>query len=284
MVQADLGLVADAARPVARAPALGHPGDPGAPGAVHAALNALHTLHAALVAEGLRVHLLPAACADLPDDAPPPVARAWMLDHAGHASAALPRLRRWRERVPHTPLLLRCESPREVDHVLALELGADLVVPASWSAVVLAAQLRALWRRAERGQPVAGPAGPGAPVAAGLSAAVATTEPRRLQFGRLRIDRDGRSATLAGQPQRLTEGEFELLWLLAAHSGEPLSRQELLQRLHPMVGAGADAAAGWGRRIDSRVYRLRAKLGCSGPDGGIRTVRHRGYVFMPAGW
>ena len=39
------------------------------------------------------------------------------------------------------------------------------------------------------------------------------------------------------------------------------------------------------RSIDSRVYRIRAKLGDDeGVMQRIRTVRNHGYVFCPVGW
>ena len=53
----------------------------------------------------------------------------------------------------------------------------------------------------------------------------------------------------------LSEGEFEVLWLLASHAGRALSRREILQRVRGLDDHPTD------RSIDSRVYRIRAKLG-----------------------
>jgi two-component system OmpR family response regulator len=53
----------------------------------------------------------------------------------------------------------------------------------------------------------------------------------------------------------LTTAEFDLLWLLARHAGNILSRDDLLQELR---GIGFD---GLDRSIDARISRLRRKLG-----------------------
>lgn len=218
---------------------------------------------AALAAEGLSVDTLAPARAAV---------RALLLVTPGALGPALPQVRDLRQAWPQSPLLVLCPAPRDVDQVLALEMGADEVLAIGTAPVVLAARLRALWRWQQR-QGDAAPAGDGAA--------------RRLRFGSLAIDREQRSVTLANQTVPLTEGEFEVLWLLASHSGEPLSRREMLQRLRgidPALGAASNDLDG-DRSIDSRVYRLRGKLGDrSRAAPGIRTVRHRGYLFAPAVW
>jgi two-component system response regulator RstA len=197
-------------------------------------------------------------------------ARAALLCVGGALGPALPLLRELREQWPLLPLVVLCATLRDVDQVLALEMGADEVLADDTAPVVLAARLRALWRWQRR------------LLAAPLEPAGA---PRLLRFGGLAIDREQRVATLAGRPLALTEGEFEVLWLLAAHSGEPLSRREMLQRLRGLDPTRADDALDGDRSIDSRVYRLRGKLGDrSRAAPGIRTVRHRGYLFAPAAW
>ena len=77
----------------------------------------------------------------------------------------------------------------------------------------------------------------------------------------------------------LTEGEFEVLWLLALQAGNAVPRADLLQRLRGLPYQRID------RSIDCRVYRIRAKLGdAEGPAQRIRTVRNCGYLFSPACW
>ena len=64
--------------------------------------------------------------------------------------AQLARLRELRGSAPHVPLLAACAGLRDLDHVLALEMGADDVIDAGLGAPVVAARLRALWRRCAR--------------------------------------------------------------------------------------------------------------------------------------
>lgn len=205
-------------------------------------------------------------------------ARAMLLWANAGVNAALPRLRELRGRWPTQVLVVLASAVRPVDEVLALEMGADAVFRMDGSALVLAAQLRAMWRR--HGQP----GGVGTSAANDTNGATTGAAARVLRFGQLTINRDRRLVTMNTQPVPLTEGEFEVLWLLASHGGEPLSRAELLQALR---GGAANSAADFegDRSIDSRVYRLRGKLGDrSRAAPGIRTVRHRGYLFAPAAW
>jgi DNA-binding response OmpR family regulator len=191
-----------------------------------------------------------------------PTADAIVLHITRGLSDQLARLRETRRLSPWTPLIVACRPLRELDQVLALEMGADDVIDAAWSAPVVAARLRALWRRA--GAPSLGAAG------------AADT----LRFGALTIRLREREVLQAGRRVPLTEGEFEVLWLLASQAGVALSRRDILKRVRGIDDQPLD------RSIDSRVYRIRAKLGDS--DGvrqpRIRTVRHRGYLFSPVGW
>ena len=68
-----------------------------------------------------------------------------------------------------------------------------------------------------------------------------------LTFGNFRIRPATRSAMLAGGAIDPTTAEFDLLWLLASHAGNILSRDDLLQQLR---GIGFD---GLNRSIDTRI-------------------------------
>ncbi len=171
----------------------------------------------------------------------------------------LARLRQQRQAVPAQPLLVVCRALRDLDEVLALEMGADDVVASSVSPPEVAARLRALWRR--------------------LPAAAAPAQPRELRFGALCLLALERRVLLGGTPVPLSEGEFEVLWLLASQAGRAVSRSDILRRVRGLEDHPQD------RSIDSRVYRIRAKLGdpalvCT----RIRTVRNYGYAFSPRDW
>ncbi|WP_395700617.1 winged helix-turn-helix domain-containing protein [Aquabacterium sp.] len=184
-------------------------------------------------------------------------ADALVLHLARGVTEQLGRLRELSARQPELPIVVVCRGLRELDHVLALEMGADDVFDASLGAAVAAARLRALWRRTR---------------AAEATPAV----PDELHFGRLALLRRERAVLRHGLPVELTEGEFELLWRLALQAGQPVSRQVLLRELRGFCDEGPD------RSIDSRVYRLRGKLGDrQGAPQRIRTIRNCGYLFSP---
>jgi DNA-binding response OmpR family regulator len=192
------------------------------------------------------------------------LADALLLLVSGGLAPQLARVRELRAGAPGVPLLVACPAPRELDQILALELGADDVIDTAVSAAVVAARLRALWRRRSAAQGE-------------------LAKPRRLQFGALALALDQRRVTLDGRIIDLTEGEFEVLWLLASHAGQTLTRHEILKRVRGLDDHPLD------RSIDSRIYRIRAKLGdreaeARGEQPRIRTVRNRGYVFSPSDW
>ena len=181
-----------------------------------------------------------------------------------HVTCRLPDrlglLRQLRSRDAALPVVVVCQQLRDLDHVLALEMGADDVLDAATSPAVVAARLRALARRPGR-------------------TAVAAVEPDRLNFGALALCLRERRVQMHGADVALTEGEFEVLWMLAARAGRAVSRAELLRRLRGLPYQRID------RSIDCRVYRIRAKLGDrDGPAQRIRTVRNCGYLFSPAAW
>ena len=210
-----------------------------------------------LAAEGFDTVLRPL------DDQALPEADALLLHLHTPLAQRLNHLRRLRAASAALPLVAAVRGLRDLDQVLALEMGADDAVDTRLPALVLAARLRALWRRQAR--PLAGD-----PEAAG---------PRELRFGTLWLSQWQREVRLADTRVPLTEGEFEVLWLLARHAGQALSRRDILRRVRGLDDHPTD------RSIDSRVYRIRAKLGDDAAVGQrIRTVRHYGYAFSPQGW
>lgn len=218
--------------------------------AVHAddEVNALPWCQA-LRAEGLAV--------SLGNDETMPV-QALVLHCTQRLPERLGALRELRAAEPERALIVVCHALRELDQVLALEMGADDVLDARTTAPVVAARLRALWRR-------------------GNSQPARARD--RLDFGRLSLHLRERSVRLGAERIDLTECEFEVLWLLALQAGRAVSRAELLERLRGLPYQRID------RSIDCRIYRIRAKLcDAPGPAQHIRTVRNCGYLFSPARW
>ncbi|MCM8595891.1 winged helix-turn-helix domain-containing protein [Accumulibacter sp.] len=164
-------------------------------------------------------------------------------------------------------ILMLTARDEDFDQILGLELGADDYIAKPVQPRLLLARIKALLRRA-----------PGSPGTAPGEAREAG-EPVELAFGHFRISQATRSTHLGKESIELTTAEFDLLWLLARHAGNILSRDDLLQELR---GIGFD---GLDRSIDARISRLRRKLG-DDPENPtrIKTVRGKGYLFSKHDW
>ncbi|HMV04654.1 MAG TPA: winged helix-turn-helix domain-containing protein [Accumulibacter sp.] len=164
-------------------------------------------------------------------------------------------------------ILMLTAREEDFDQIFGLELGADDYIAKPVQPRLLLARIKALLRRA-------------APAGGGQSSGENENgEPTELAFGRFRISQTTRSAALGENGIDLTTAEFDLLWQLARHAGNILSRDNLLQELR---GIGFD---GLDRSIDARISRLRRKLG-DDPENPtrIKTVRGKGYLFSKHDW
>jgi DNA-binding response OmpR family regulator len=152
------------------------------------------------------------------------------------------------------PVIMLTARGDDVDRIVGLELGADDYLPKPFNPRELLARIRAVLRRSNRPAPTA----PSPP----------------LTVGDLRIDLDGREATLGGRLLSLTHYEFELLVLLARSAGRVLSRERLLDALKGQEYEAFD------RSIDVHISRLRTKIETN-PRAPryIKTVRGVGYVL-----
>jgi DNA-binding response OmpR family regulator len=101
----------------------------------------------------------------------------------------------------------------------------------------------------------------------------------QLLFGALRIDASARAVTVNEQEVELSTGEFDLLWLLAGKAGKVVDRDSALKILRGFSYDGLD------RSVDIGISRLRRKLGDDANHPyRIKTVRGRGYLFVPDAW
>lgn len=89
--------------------------------------------------------------------------------------------------------------------------------------------------------------------------------------GPLRVDPAGRRVDVNGAEAALTEGEFDLVALLATEAERVFTKPELLRAL--WGGAGRSKV----RALDSRASRARCKLREAGADGFVVNCRERGY-------
>ncbi len=160
-------------------------------------------------------------------------------------------------------ILMLTARDEDFDQILGLEMGADDYIAKPVQPRVLLARIKALLRRRPAADAASSPGG----------------DDESQVFGQFRISQVTRNASLAGQTIDLTTAEFDLLWLLASHAGNVLSRDDLLQELR---GIGFD---GLDRSIDARISRLRKKLN-DDPENPtrIKTVRGKGYLFSKHDW
>lgn len=158
-----------------------------------------------------------------------------------------------RRESPATFILMLTARDGELDRVHALEVGADDYLTKPFYATELVARIRALLRRAARGQ------------ADGA-----------LRWGLLEIRREERRALVQGAPVALSAMEFDLLVTLVGRPQVVFSREQLAEILW------GDDFYGELRLVDNHVYRLREKLIAAGMEKpSIITVRGVGYAFRP---
>ena len=155
------------------------------------------------------------------------------------------------------PIMMLTAKSSDIDQVVGLELGADDYVIKPAEPRVLLARARALLRRGE----------------------ASDNRPTELAFGQLRVCRTSHHISLAGQRVILTTQEFDLLWLLACHAGQVLSRDTLYQELRGLEYDGLD------RTVDVCISHLRKKLNDdSDSPCRIKTVWGKGYLFATEAW
>jgi two-component system response regulator CpxR len=153
------------------------------------------------------------------------------------------------------PVVMLTAKGDALDRVVGLEIGADDYLPKPFNPQELAARIRAVLRRT-------------APDAR-------RAERPAVVVDDLEIDPRARTARLGPNRLDLTTVEFDLLEALAAHAGEPIARETLVQRV-----LGRDFSP-FDRSIDTHVYNLRRKLGTL-PDGRDRIVGIRGVGYLYA--
>lgn len=153
------------------------------------------------------------------------------------------------------PILFLTAKGEEVDKVVGLKLGADDYVTKPFGVHELLARIEALLRRRRGGTGDSGMAAPSAPFALGAA----------------RIDSKRFTATVDGLEHPLTARELKLAEVFAAHRGEVLSRDALLNAVWGTNYLGTT------RTLDQHVAQLRKKIiGTSGEDP-ITTVHGVGY-------
>ncbi|MCU6172934.1 two-component system response regulator RstA [Citrobacter cronae] len=165
------------------------------------------------------------------------------------------------------PIVLLTSLDSDMNHILALEMGACDYILKTTPPAVLLARLRLHLRQSEHSAQ-----------SKGIQAATFTPH-TTLRFGTLTIDPTNRSVLLGGKQVSLSTADFELLWELATHAGQIMDRDALLKNLRGVSYDGMD------RSVDVAISRLRKKLLDNATEPyRIKTVRNKGYLFAPHAW
>lgn len=152
------------------------------------------------------------------------------------------------------PIIMVTARGDAVDRIVGLEIGADDYLPKPFDSRELVARIRALLRRAQGGN---------------------GGRTRPLRFAGWRIDPASRQLhDPDGVQVAMTSVEFDLLAALCRHSGQVLSRDQLIELTHSGLASPVQ------RSIDVHVSRIRQKIEPD-PDNPryIKTVRLGGYMF-----
>lgn len=150
------------------------------------------------------------------------------------------------------PVIMLTARGQEIDKVVGLRSGADDYVTKPFGFMELTARVEALLRRA------CGAAG----------------RASSCRFGDVEVDFARCEARKAGRPVELSARELRLLQYFAAHRGEVLSRERLLDAVWDY---GSDSRS---RTVDVHVGKLRRKIEDRPEDPRhIVTVHGIGYKF-----
>ena len=157
------------------------------------------------------------------------------------------------------PIIMVTAKDAEIDKVLGLKMGADDYVTKPFSNRELVARVKANLRRQSA-------------TMAEAQAAEEESKNNDIAIGDLVIHPDAYVVSKRGEKIELTHREFELLYYLAKHIGQVMTREHLLQTV-------------WGydyfgdvRTVDVTVRRLREKIE-DNPSRPIWLVTRRGVGY-----
>ena len=164
-------------------------------------------------------------------------------------------------------ILMATARDEEIDEVLGLEMGADDYLTKPLRANVLSTKIRKYLDRQQAMRPIES------------DSKIEETDPNKLCFGTLMVDKQARSVELDNELIDISTNEFDLLWLLTERAGDTVTRDELTQALRGFEYDGFD------RTVDLIVSKLRKKLKDNpNQPHRIKTVWGKGYLLVKSAW
>lgn len=139
------------------------------------------------------------------------------------------------------PIIVLSARADEKDKVSALDLGANDYITKPFSTAELLARVRAALRSSRLGSQLGGPS------------AV-------FQNGDLRIDFDRRLVTVAGKQIHLTQIEYNILTLLAQHTGKVMTYSAIIRAVWGASDVGSV------KKLQVNMANIRKKLDCTPGD------------------
>jgi two-component system, OmpR family, alkaline phosphatase synthesis response regulator PhoP len=159
-----------------------------------------------------------------------------------------------RQKDPFVPIIMLTAKSQEADKIRGLDSGADDYVTKPFSVGELVARIRAIFRRARR-----------------------PSESSTFTIGQTTINVAAQSLTQDGKKtETLSFYEVELLRMLHERAGQPVSREEILNKIWGIEANPTN------RTIDNFIVKLRRKIE-NHPDKPehILTVYGFGYKLVP---
>lgn len=151
------------------------------------------------------------------------------------------------------PIIMLTARSQETDKIRGLDAGADDYVTKPFSVNELIARMRAIFRRAQR------------PAAS----------PELVDIGDAKVNFGAHTMKVGNTEHALSFYEVELLRLLVERIGQPVSRDEILQKIW-----GLDASPS-NRTVDNFIVKLRKKVEKS-PDKPVHILTVYGYGYKLA--
>lgn len=155
------------------------------------------------------------------------------------------------------PIIFCSALNGEDDMVMGLNIGTDDYITKPFVIGVVLARVRAVLRRSQPTQQI------------DFSQTRGSSYEPDIVFKQLRIDRNGKTCYLGGEPVSLTRTEFDILLFFLTHRNRIYPREDIIKQVWP-----GDVVV-TNRTIDTNIARLRKKLG----EYGAHIVTRLGFGY-----